>query len=54
MIKHRLSRRVFLKSMGVGIAALNLLFSVNIVEVAEIRDRKDFYVAKIDQELFQR
>ena len=54
MIKHRLSRRDFLKSMGVGIAALNLPFSVNIVEAAEIRDRKDFYVAKIDQELFQR
>lgn len=54
MIKHRLSRRDFLKSMGVGIAALNLPFSVNIVEAAEICDRKDFYVAKIDQELFQR
>lgn len=42
-----LSRRDFLKSMGVGIAALNMPF-INIVEAAEIRDKKDFYVAKIN------
>ncbi len=54
MFKHSLSRRDFLRSMGVGIAALNLPLSINIVEAEEIRDKKDFYVAKINQETFQR
>lgn len=54
MFKHSLSRRDFLRSMGVGIAALNLPLSINIVEAEEIRDKKDFYVAKINQEIFQR
>ena len=54
MFKHSLSRRDFLKCMGVGIAALNLPLSGNMVEAAEIRDKKDFYVAKINKELFQR
>ena len=34
MFKYSLSRRDFLKSMGVGIAALNLPLSINIVDMA--------------------
>ena len=54
MFKQNLSRREFLKGVGVGMAVLNMPIVPNIAEATTIRNGKDFYIAKIDNALFYR
>lgn len=54
MFKQIISRREFLKGVGVGLAALNLPAIPNIAEAAATRSGTDFYVTKIDDAIFAR
>lgn len=54
MFKENISRRDFLKGVGIGIAALNLPTLSPITEAATKRSSSEFYVSKIDDTIFNR
>lgn len=54
MYNQNLSRRDFLKAASLGIATLSLPAIPHIAEAGTIQNKQGFYIAKIDNELFQR
>lgn len=54
MFKKKLSRRDFLKGVGVGLAALNLPAFPNRIEAAPSQSGTGFYVTAIDDAIFSR
>ena len=54
MLKQDISRRDFLKGVGLGVTVLTLPQLTGIAEATNVRSDKDFYIAKIDDALFNR